>query len=120
MSTICLKCSTWYDMKRIQATILAQDVWKKSDMLTANNILEIERYEEKIVPKEKDVLQEHSFEALLDAGKDFLHGIWLTTKGFVGMSKFAIIMIITGLRYLWSNGVGKKKEQQNKKEQQRV
>jgi hypothetical protein len=97
-------------MKRVKATFIVADTVEKSFFATVVMAAggEIEQYEEKPVPKEGDILSEHGFDALLESALQFANGIWTALKGFFGMSKWAIVMVWEGLRWLWTRGVGKK------------
>ena len=105
-------------MKRIKVTALVKDAFDKKEMQESINPYagEIEAYEEKKIQDEKNVIEEHSFDALLDGAFDFAQGLWLTLKGFWKMSVFAIILIVEGIKYLWKGGWGslKKKEDEKK------
>jgi hypothetical protein len=98
-------------MKRVKVTFLAQETFTKKDFeqFIVAGVLEIEHYDEKIISKESNVVTEHSFDSLLEGAFEFFNGIWMALKGFGKMSMFAIVVIFSGLKYLWSNGVGKKK-----------
>lgn len=97
-------------MKRVKATFVVADKVEKSFFATAVMAAggEIEQYEEKSVPKEGDVLSEHSFDALMESGLQLVNGIWLAMKGFFGLAKWAVVVMWEGLRWLWTRGVGKK------------
>ena len=98
-------------MKRVKATFIITDSVEKAFFATAVMAAggEIETYEEKSVPKEGDILTEHSFDSLLDSAMQFVNGIWSALKGFFGMAKWALILIWEGLRFLWSHGAGEEK-----------
>ena len=95
-------------MKRIKVTGLGEDGLTRVQFTDIFH--EIESYEERKVSKDSDVLAEHSFEILVEGGKDFANGLWLVVKGFVKMSGWAVITIVEGIRWLWKRGVGKEKE----------
>lgn len=96
-------------MKRIKLTaIVNQEINKSNFDWTIKGFGEIESYHEKELPKDLDILTEHSFEALWESTLEFANGIWSTLKGFFGMMKFAIIVCIEGLRWLWKEGLGSK------------
>jgi hypothetical protein len=89
-------------------------VFEKSDIQKIPGIAELEHYEEKQISKEKNVIEEHGFDSLIEGGLEFIQGIWLIAKGFGKMAMFAFVILVEGLKYLWSNGVGKKKEEKAK------
>jgi hypothetical protein len=93
-------------MKRIRIKGLAEDVITRTQF--RDMFHEIEEYSESDIPKDSDVVAEHSFDSLLQGGLDFANGLWLVIKGFGKMSMWAIIIIFSGLRWLWTRGVGKK------------
>lgn len=98
-------------MKRVKATFIITDTVEKSFFATAVMAAggEIEHYEEKPVPKEGDILTEHSFDTLMDSALQFVNGIWSAIKGFFGMAKWSLILVWEGLRWLWNHGAGEKK-----------
>lgn len=94
-------------MKNIKVEALANDTVTKASL--GGVFVEVLHYEERVVKKDLDVLDEYTFDALLDSGKLFVRGIWFTAKGFFGMTKWAAVTVFSGLRVLWKGGVGKKK-----------
>lgn len=74
----------------------------------------MEKYEEKVIPKDPDIIREHSFEALSESGLQFVNGLWAATQGFFGMTKIVVIMGFEGLRFLWKNGAGKEREKKKR------
>jgi hypothetical protein len=112
-------------MKRIKTTIVVPSgdeyMTRESLIWIVKGVGEVEKYEEKEISKEEDFLTAHHTDRLWDAALDFADGLWLATKGLWGMSKYAMILLITGLRWLWSNGIGmalkseKEEELKNKK-----
>lgn len=105
------------EMKRIKLTVLATDGVRREQFGVLSGVAEIEKYEEKPIPKEADVFAEHSFESLLDGGKDIAQGIWMVIKGIGATAKWSVVIIIGGFKWLWSNGVGKEKEKKAKKQE---
>jgi len=102
-------------MKRVKVAFLAPNEFARKDFeWVVKGIAEIESYEEKSISKEENVLSAHSTDELLDGGFDFANGIWLAGKGFFKMSKWAAIVIFTGLRYMWKEGLGKKEGKDGK------
>jgi hypothetical protein len=99
-------------MKRVKMSLLVKDQFSKKVVEDAVREFagEVEKYEEHPIKKEKDVLDEHSAETLMEGAFEFAQGIWMAVKGFGKMSLFAIITIVTGIKWLWSEGVGKKKK----------
>ena len=99
-------------MKRVKVTFLAQETFTKKDFeqFIVAGVLEIEHYDEKVISKESNVITEHGFDSLLEGAFEFFNGIWMALKGFGKMSMFAIVIIFSGLKYLWSNGIGKEKK----------
>jgi len=78
---------------------------------------ELERYEEYKIPKDADVLEEHSINALLYALKDTANGAWLIIKGIGLMTKWSLIIVWSGLRWLWKNGLGSNDDKQEQDKQ---
>jgi hypothetical protein len=102
-------------MKRVKVTFILPDIYGKEDI--AKHMLagcEMESYEEKMVPKESDILTEHSFDSLMEGMFEFANGLWLVVKGFWKMSAFAVVMIVEGLRWLWGKGIDSKKQNRKK------
>ena len=99
-------------MKRVKLTLLAKDKFSKPDAekFAADGGGELEAYEEKALPKDGNVVTEHSFDTLLEGAFEFAQGIWLALKGFGKLMLWTFIVIFAGLKWLWSEGVGKKKE----------
>ena len=96
-------------MKRVTATFLAADALEKSDFVKQRLIVELEKWEEKPIAKEKNVIEEHGFDSLLEGGMEFIQGIFLVFKRFGKMAMVAIVIIIEGVKYLWTHGAGKEK-----------
>lgn len=96
-------------VKRIDMkAIVKDDVAEKN--IHFDGLVEIESYEEKMVPKDKTILEEHSFDELLEGLVEIANAAWSLIKGIFKVSKWAIVLIIEGLRWLWKEGVGKKNE----------
>lgn len=95
-------------MKRVKTTLLVKDEFSR-ELLRTSTVHEVELYAEEPIKKEKDVLDEHSVDTLLEGAFEFAQGIWMSIKGFGKMSLFAVIAIVTGIKWLWSEGVGKTK-----------
>lgn len=93
-------------VKRIVLKAIVRDEVERKDV-RFEGLVEMESYEEKQIPKEKGVLEEHSFDELMDGAVEVANAAWMLVKGFMKMSKWAIIIIIEGLRWLWRGGVGK-------------
>ena len=83
---------------------LASNSWKKSDILNNENVVELNEYREHVVKHEQELLDNYSFDALLDSALQFAEGLWITFKGFSGMLKWSVVIIISGLRWLWKGG----------------
>jgi hypothetical protein len=91
-------------MKRVKLTALVTDqagIDKKAFTYMLGAGAELEHYEEKFISKDKDFFQEHSFDTLLDNGKDFVNGSWQVAKGLFGLAKWALIVIFAGLMWVW-------------------
>jgi len=102
-------------MKRIKTTFLAPNEFTKDNFKqTVQGILEVEHYEEKLIQKDKTIMDEHSIDTLLEGALEFANGIWMTLVGFGKMSMFAIVIIWEGLRWLWVNGIGSKDKAKKK------
>lgn len=101
-------------MKRIKTTMLVPDTIDKEQFQAhcKTSGWELEAYEERKIPKEPDVLADHSMDSLMDGALDIANGAWRIIKGLAQVGKWAIIIIIVGVRWLWKEGAGKKKEQQ--------
>jgi hypothetical protein len=96
-------------MKRVKTTYLCNDEMEKHDLeFWLGGIGKVEKYEEKEIPMDKDVLDEHSFDELMEAALNMVNGLWQFLKGFGVVTKFALITIWEGIRWLWSEGVGGK------------
>lgn len=100
-------------MKRVTATFLAAEALEKSDFMKffshEKGVVELEKWEEKPIAKEKNVIEEHGFDSLLEGGLEFIQGIFLVFKGFGKMAMFAIVILVEGVKYLWTHGAGKEK-----------
>jgi hypothetical protein len=96
-------------MKRVTATFLAAEALEKSDFVKQRLIVELEKWEEKLIAKEKNVIEEHGFDSLLEGGLEFIQGIFLVFKGFGKMAMFAIVIVVEGVKYLWKHGAGQEK-----------
>lgn len=103
-------------MKRVKATFVVADAVDKSYFATAAMAKggELENYEERKIQKEGNVSTEHSFDSLMDSTMQLANGLWQAIKGLAGMSKWALIIVWEGLRWLWNQGVGKKKDEVQK------
>lgn len=73
-----------------------------------DGLVEVEEYEEKLIPKDKTVLEEHSFDELFEGMVEIANAVWMLAKGVFKVSKWAIVLIIEGFKWLWKGGVGKK------------
>jgi hypothetical protein len=98
-------------VRRVRITLAVPDESSvsKDDFKTyaKNKGGEVEKYEVSGIPnKESDFFAEYSFDSLLDAGMDVVNGIWLFIKGVWGMTKWSLVLIVEGLRWLWKNGLG--------------
>ena len=96
-------------MKRIKTTFLAPNEFNKDQFKqTVQGIVEVEHYEEKLIPKDKNIMDEHSINTLLEGALEFANGIWIMIVGFGKMSMYAAIIIFSGLKLLWDWGIGSK------------
>jgi hypothetical protein len=103
-------------MKRVRVKFLAPNEFEREDFLwRIKGVLEVEEYKENPISKDPDVIQEHSFEELLESTMQFANGIWSALKGFFGMSKWAIVVMMGGLKWMWDKGVGSDKAKKEKK-----
>lgn len=100
-------------VKRIDLKAIVKDDVVQS-RIHFDGLVEIEKYEEKDIPKDKTVLEEHSFDELLDGITEIADALWQLVKGLFKVSKWAIILIVEGVRYLWKGGVGMKKDKKDK------
>jgi len=99
-------------MKRVKVLFIVLDEVSKERIKEqiASWHAEIEHYEEKHVPKESNILTEHSFDELKDAAFDFINGIWTAMKAFVKMTGYALIVVVEAIKWLWNKGLGSKDE----------
>jgi hypothetical protein len=96
-------------MKRVKITALVHDDMNKDEWVHPR-IVEVENYDEKMIPVDKDITDEYSFDSLIDALKDMANGVWIFIKGFAKSTAWAFVLVIEGFKYLWKHGVDKKKE----------
>ena len=103
-------------MKRVKLTaIVTNDINKENFDWVVKGVGEVETYQESELPKDFDIMQEHSFEALWDSTLQFMNGLWNAAKGFFGMMKFAVIVTLEGIRWIWTRGVGSKDQKKKTK-----
>jgi hypothetical protein len=62
---------------------------------------EVEMLDERQVPRDPDLVLDHSFDALLSDARMFANGLWAVFKGIIGISKYAIIIIVSSIAWLW-------------------
>lgn len=103
-------------MKRIKMSALSSDAFQKESIGLLAGIAEIESYEERPIPKDKDALADYSFDTLLDGGKDILQGIWFVMKGIAAVAKWSAVLVVLGLKWLWSGGIGSERAKAKKEE----
>lgn len=102
-------------MKRVKVTALVpnnmeREVWNQVVL----GVGEIERYEEKEIPKEATLETEMSFDSLMEGAMEFGQGIWLIVKGLGKLSFWAVVTIFEGVKWLWKKGAGSKDEERKK------
>lgn len=101
-------------MKRIRVEVLAFDKVKRQDVeyvLTGMDC-EIEDYKEWKVPKKGDILTEYSFQMLADSAFNFINGLWTALNGFFKMTGWAVVLIVSSIKWLWKGGLGKKRSEE--------
>lgn len=108
-------------MKRVVTKFLAHDQFTKEDfMFAVVPILEVESYQEKSISKDPDIIAEHSFDELWESTKDMANGLWMFFRGLFGMSKWAFVILVEGISFLWRHGVDSKKKATEKEQVKKV
>ena len=96
-------------MKRVKTTFLAPNEFTKDNFeQSIQGILELEHYGEKTIERDKNIMDEHSIDTLLEGALEFANGIWISLKGLGKMSIWSAVIIWSGLKYMYDRGIGSK------------
>lgn len=101
-------------VKRIDVRAIVKD-GVTQNRIHFEGLVEIERYGETVIPKDKSIIEEHSFDELFEGLVDIANAAWNFVKGIFKVSKWAIILIVEGIRFLWREGIGKKGQGKDEK-----
>ena len=101
-------------MKKITVRFIADDRFDKSKDLAIKEIKQINEYEESEI-KHDDGFGNYTFDSLVDNAKLCGKGIYNVIKGFAGMSMWAIVTIVEGLKWMFKGAYGKKEDTKNVK-----
>lgn len=108
-------------MKRVKIEALVDDAFTK-DMLWFSMMREIEEYsEEPLKPKKvTGFFEDHSWDSLSKSAMNMVDGLWIFAKGFLGMAKWALVVFLEGIKWLWSEGLGRKEAKVEAKVKKKV
>ena len=91
-------------MKKVNMKFLATNNWKKADILNNEAVVELNEYRETVVKHEETLIDAYSFDSLLSSALQFAEGLWISAKGLAGMMKWSVIVIISGIRWVYKGG----------------
>jgi len=93
-------------MMRVKISALVKDA-KVKDVKDILSVMgEVEKFETKAIEKEPTIDSEYSFNELLHAAEEMFDGMVLVGRSLWKVSKWSVITLVTGLRWLWKRGVG--------------
>jgi hypothetical protein len=96
-------------MKKITAKFIADDHFDKSKLLAIKLIKQMNEYDEEEI-KHDDFGSNYTFDFLIDSAKILVKGLFNVARGFAGMSMWAIVTIVEGLKYAFKFAFGKKED----------